>query len=86
MNDLASIIFLSLIAFIADRILRRPTVRKWAGVALLSCAIASLFCLGHGTLLGTSNFLWPIFMVATGIHLLTKQTKYCPNVDQGEGS
>ncbi|HEK1684163.1 TPA: hypothetical protein SMR42_000469 [Pseudomonas putida] len=86
MNDLISIILLSLIALITDRILRRPNMRKWAGIALISCAIASLFFLGHGTLLGIPAFLWPIFLAATGIHLLTHQTKHCSDADHGEGS
>ncbi|MFV3314496.1 hypothetical protein [Pseudomonas sp. NY15374] len=86
MNDLISIILLSLIALITDRILCRPNMRKWAGIALMSCAIASLFFLGHGALLGIPGFLWPIFLAATGIHLLTKQTKHCSDADQGEGS
>lgn len=81
MNDVTSIILLSLIAFIADRILRRPNMRKWAGIALMSCAIASLFFLGHGTLLGIPGFLWPIFLAATGVHLVTKQTKYRSDAD-----
>ncbi|WP_444756530.1 hypothetical protein [Pseudomonas sp. A014] len=86
MNDLTSIACLSLIAFLADRILRHPNMRKWTGIALMSCAIASLFFLGHGTLLGTPNFLWPIFLAATGIHLLANQTKHCSDADQGKGS
>ncbi|KAB5625816.1 hypothetical protein F7234_08520 [Pseudomonas putida] len=86
MNDLTSIIFLCLIAFITDRTLRRPNMRKWAGIALLSCAIASLFFLEHGTLLGTPGFLWPIFLIPTGMHLLFNQTKYCSDAEKGEGS
>lgn len=81
MNDLISIAFLSLIAFLTDRTLRRPNRRKWTGIVLMSCSIASLFFLGHVTLLGIPGFLWPIFLAATGIHLLTNQTKYCSDVD-----
>ncbi|MBC3421397.1 hypothetical protein [Pseudomonas sp. RW3S2] len=86
MNDLISIAFLSLIAFLTDQTLRRPNRRKWTGIALMSCTITSLFFLGHGTLLGIPGFLWPIFLAATGIHLLTNQTKHYPDADQEEGS
>ncbi|MEA5673392.1 MULTISPECIES: hypothetical protein [Pseudomonas] len=85
MNDLTSIACLSLTALLTDQILRRPNRRKWTGIVLMSCAIASFF-LEHGTLLGIPGFLWPIFLAATGIHLLTHQTKHCSDADQREGS